>query len=50
MFSLYASSIGEFLHVLNTILSEFIPFSIHSSCWMQGAKSGQNMQALEDIF
>ena len=32
------------VHVLNFILSKFLPFSIHSSCWMQDAKSGRNIR------
>ena len=38
------------LHVLNTILDEFLPFYVHSSCWMQDAKFGQNIRALEGMF
>ena len=34
----------------NTILSKFLLFSIHSSCWMQDAKLGKNVQVLEGIF
>ena len=37
-------------HVLNFILSDFLPFSIHSSCWMQDAKSGQNIQLSKVSF
>ena len=29
--------------MLKFIVSEFLPSSIHSSCWMQDAKSGQNI-------
>ena len=32
------------LHVLNITLSEFLPYCVHSSCWMQDAKSGQNIR------
>ena len=31
-------------HVLNIILSEFLPSSVHSSCWMQDAKSRRNIR------
>ena len=31
-------------YVLNFILSEFLPSSIHSSCWMQDAESGRNIR------
>ena len=37
-------------HVQNIIFSEFIFFSYHSSCWMQDAKSGQNVLGFEGIF
>ena len=30
-------------HVLNFIVSEFLPSSIHTSCWMQDTKSGRNI-------
>ena len=30
-------------HVLNFIVNEILPSSIHSSCWMQDAKSAQNI-------
>ena len=38
------------LHVWNIIFSEFLLFTFHSSWWMQDAKSGQNVQALEGMF
>ena len=31
------------LHLLNIILSEFLPSYVHSSCWMQDAKSMHNI-------
>ena len=31
------------LHVLNIILSEFLPYYVHSSCEMQDAKFRQNI-------
>ena len=34
-------------HVLNFILSEFLPSSIHSSCWMQDAKSGRDIRLVK---
>ena len=34
-------------HVLNTIFNEFLPSSLHSSCWMQDAKSRQNIRLLK---
>ena len=37
-------------HVLNFILSEFLPSSIHSSCLMQDAKSGQNIRLSKVCF
>ena len=37
-------------HVLNNILSEFLPSSIHSSCWMQEDKSGRNIRLLKVCF
>ena len=37
-------------HVLNIILIEFLPSSVHSSCWMQYAKSGQNIRLLKVCF
>ena len=30
--------------MLNIILSEFLPSSIHSLCWMQDTKSGRNVR------
>ena len=38
------------IRVWNTFLSEFLLFSIHSLCWKQDVKSGQNIQALEGMF
>ena len=37
-------------HVLNFILSEFLPSSIHSSCLMQDAKSGRNIRLSKLCF
>ena len=37
-------------HVLNIILSDFVPSSIHSSCWMQDAKCRQNIQLSKVCF
>ena len=37
-------------HVLNIILSEFLSSSVHSSCWMQDAKSGQNIRLSKVCF
>ena len=37
-------------YVLNIILNDFLLFSIHSSCWMQDAKSEQNIWALKYMF
>ena len=37
-------------HALNIILSEFLPSSIHSLCWMQDAKSGQNIRLSKVCF
>ena len=37
-------------HVLNIILNEFLHSSIHSSCWMQDAKSGRNIQLSKVCF
>ena len=37
-------------HVLNIILNEFLPFSVHSSCWMQDGKSGQNIRLSKVCF
>ena len=31
-------------HVLNFIITEFLPSSVHSSCWMQDAKPGRNIR------
>ena len=31
-------------HVLNFIIGEFLPSSVHSSCWMQYAKPGRNIR------
>ena len=36
--------------VWNIISNEFLLFSIHSSCWIQDAKSMKNMQALKGVF
>ena len=38
------------VHVLNFILSEFLLFSVHSSCWMQDAKSGRNIRLSKVCF
>ena len=37
-------------NVLNIILSEFLPSYVHSSCWMQDAKSGRNIQLSKVCF
>ena len=37
-------------HVLNFIVSEFLPSSIHTSCWMQDAKSGRNIRLSKACF
>ena len=37
-------------YVWNIIFSEFLLFCFHYSCWMQDPKSGQNVQALKDMF
>ena len=37
-------------HVLNIILSEFLPSYVHSLCWMQDARSGQNIQLSKVCF
>ena len=38
------------LRVSNNILREFLPFSVHSLCWMQDVKSTQNIRTLEGMF
>ena len=38
------------VHVLNIIINEFLPSSVHSSCWMQDAKSGQNIRLSKVCF
>ena len=38
------------LYVWNIIFCEFLPFSFHSLGWMQDAKSGKNVRALEGMF
>ena len=38
------------VHVLNFILNEFRPFSVHSSCWMQDAKCARNVRLLKVCF
>ena len=37
-------------HVLIIILNDFLPSSVHSSCWMQDAESGQNIQLSKVCF
>ena len=37
-------------HVLNIILSEFLPSFVHSSCSMQDAKSRRNIWLLKVCF
>ena len=37
-------------HVLNFIIGEFLPSSIHSSCWMQDAESGRNIRLSKVCF
>ena len=37
-------------HIWNIISSKFLLFSIHSSCWMEDAKFGKNVYALEFVF
>ena len=37
-------------HVLNFILSEFLPSSIHSSCWMQDVRCGRNIRLSKVCF
>ena len=36
--------------MLNFILNEFLPFSLHSLCWMQDAKSGRNIRLSKLCF
>ena len=38
------------VHVLNFIFSEFLPSSVHSSCWMQDAESGRNIRLSKVCF
>ena len=38
------------VHVLNFILSEFLPSSVHSSCWMQDAESRRNIRLSKVCF
>ena len=38
------------VHVLNIILNEFLPSSVHSSYWVQDAKSGQNIRLSKVCF
>ena len=38
------------LRIRNIISSVFLVFSIHSLCWMQDAKSMQNVGDLESVF
>ena len=38
------------LPVLNIILSEFLPSSIHPLCWMQDAKFEQNIRLSKVCF
>ena len=37
-------------HVLNIIISEFLPSSVRSLCWMQDAKSGKNIRLSKVCF
>ena len=37
-------------HVLNIILSEFLPSSVHPSCWMQDVESTQNIRLSKVCF
>ena len=38
------------LCIWNIIYIEYLLFSIHSLCWVQDAKLGRNVQALEGVF
>ena len=38
------------LHVWNIIFRDFLFFSFHFLCWMQKAKSMQNVHALKGMF